>query len=172
MNYCIHCFTDYIGIISQTPGPVEQQLLRQVADIIRRCEDELSISFVFSGTNVSQLMDRRISDTSTASTISTHTHATPMPASTTGLTSPSAVARIPFLLPQSPAQTRNMPEQPIQFRTVPWDMPPSQTPSSDWIDWCTIFPVPPHMQLPDSTCDEPNDGNYVPMWTGTGTQWT
>ncbi|KAF2826317.1 hypothetical protein CC86DRAFT_27981 [Ophiobolus disseminans] len=153
----------------QLPGAVEQQLLRQVAQIIRRCEDDMLNSFDASTLLVPSLTDRRSSDTSTLSNISTQPGTqVPTPAAERNMGSLPSQEIPPIdtdtLIPTWHNHWQSSfrpPEQPIHLTSVPRDAPPTQTPTSDWIDWDAIFPSAP----PDSSCTEPFSAFSVPMWT-------
>ncbi|KAF2031671.1 hypothetical protein EK21DRAFT_35713, partial [Setomelanomma holmii] len=137
---------ELVTTAGQLPGPVEQQLLQQVAQIIRRCEDELLSSFDTSTLPVPSLSDRRTSTTSTLSSTSTQpvTHneqPAPLNANTSRIMSLSVTAVTDPPDPTTPR--RRQPEQQTSFRAVPWDHAPAPTPSSEWIDWDAIFPPGP-----------------------------
>ncbi|KAH7089661.1 hypothetical protein FB567DRAFT_618902 [Paraphoma chrysanthemicola] len=167
---------ELINTAGQLPGAVEQQLLHQVAHIIRRCEDDLLSSFDASTLSVPSLSDRRTSTSSTTSTMSTPPNPRP------GRRPPSPLAATteePDTIPPSapiysnlpsathdgswhvaPGQRQREPEPAVNFRSVPWDHAPAPTPSSEWIDWDAIFPPGP-----DTVCNEALAGFSVPMWT-------
>jgi hypothetical protein len=150
---------------NQHPGPVEQQLLRQVADIIRRCEDDLLSSFEPSNLFVPPLSDRRSSDTSTISDRASLIQ-TPAPeprrdsemAIQSSRATESAASGMPVVRHE---YQQSSPEPPVQFRSTPWDVAPAQTPSSEWIDWDAIFPSAPA----ESGCNAAPPFFSVPMWT-------
>jgi hypothetical protein len=159
---------ELVNTAGQLSGPVEQQLLRQVAQIIRRCEDDLLSSFDTSSMIVPSLVNRRASDTSTASTLSTQ----PTPSSTAPMPAQPRVSRLTTSFPppvpnamdsaawqEQAGRTQRAPEQQGQIGPGPWDQPSTQTPSSEWIDWDAIFPPP------NSACNEAFTGFSMPMWT-------
>lgn len=163
---------ELVSTAGQLLGPVEQQLLQQVAQIIRRCEDDLLNSFETSAQPVPLLSDRRTSTTSTVSTSSTqpqsHPESTAPPAmEAPQVASPSGPA---FTDPSNPTHNgswytapgprRREPEPAVHFRSVPWDHTSAPTPSSEWIDWDAIFPPGP-----DTVCIEPVPSLSVPLWT-------
>jgi hypothetical protein len=129
-------------------------------------------SFDSSSMTVPSLVDRRASDTSTASTLSTqHTpnNETHMPTytgasnaqssrvpSAQGQTYSDGSARWPHQPVRSP---RIAPEQPVTFGPVSWEHLPTPNPLSQWIDLDAIF------QSTEETCNEPFAEFAVPMWT-------
>lgn len=150
-----------MAVAEHTPGPIEQQLLQQVAGIIRRCEDELLNSFEGLDAMAPALTDRRSSIISTASTISTRPDATTMSAPS-DLRDHAAVDAS-GLWQQTQTHLQSTPPQPGQITQIPT----SQTPSSDWIDWDVIFPPGCDGQLPDHISTGLFMGFSEPMWTRT-----
>ncbi|KAH7411616.1 hypothetical protein DE146DRAFT_627672 [Phaeosphaeria sp. MPI-PUGE-AT-0046c] len=146
--------TELVNTAQRLPGPVEQQLLHQVAGIIRRCENDLLTS-LDSSSNLSipawsaSGNVRRESDVS-----STPSNGTPMP----GYNSRPAVADP---LPVDDPTIWLSPEGQIPaFRPVPWGLGGGQDAISSWPNWENIFPAP------GETCGE-GLGEYgvaMPMW--------
>jgi hypothetical protein len=152
---------ELITAAEQTPGPIEQQLLQQVAGIIRRCEDELLSSFEGPDAMAPSLTDRRGSTISNASTNSTRPDATSMPAPSNPHNHHSSEISGQWQHYQNHIQ--DTPAQPV----APAQVPPSQTPSTDWIDWDAIFPPGCDGQLQGQISNEPFVGFSDSMWTRT-----
>ncbi|KAH6216553.1 hypothetical protein HBI42_126390 [Parastagonospora nodorum] len=64
---------ELLSTAGQLPHPVEHQLLHQVANIVRRCEEELLNPLTRTSLDAPPLSSRRASDTSTLSSWSQHT---------------------------------------------------------------------------------------------------
>ena len=162
-------------------GPVEQQLLRQVADIIRRCERELLRPAEASLGDV-PTSERRTSYGSTTSAGSVISSPHPMmpigppalglgrramhilpsrpPQDTCNITTPpygSAATPMPGSAP-----VQYMAEPAVEFMPIVWD---EQTYSAfgDSLDWDTVFSVGPHGQGPGSET-EPFSTISAPMY--------
>lgn len=135
----------------QLSGPVQQQLLQQVASIIRRCEEDLLNSFDATNLAVPVLSYRRASDTSTLSTVSGQ-HTPQNPTLMNGnLGPPGSTARLQypvpdttyadsFTWPEEPSHQRVALEQQGRFRSVMWDQPQSLDPIAEWIDIDAMIP--------------------------------
>jgi hypothetical protein len=135
-------------VAEHTPGPIEQQLLHQVAGIIRRCEDELLSSFEGLDATAPALTDRRGSTTSNASTISTRPDVT--------TTSDPSTSH-----DQTGADTSGQCQQfadHVRITPVQLPVPPWQTPSGYCIDWDSLFPLSCDGQLQGHDSNEPYVG--------------
>ncbi|CAO2648652.1 Nn.00g079190.m01.CDS01 [Neocucurbitaria sp. VM-36] len=160
----------------QMPGPVEQQLLQQVAHIIRRCEDDLLNPPEPTVENAIP-PDRRSSDTSAASTGSTGIDShrnlipTPRPAPFPAAGPSSSVPLVPFnrleletdryQSPAADVRTRYTPEPIVEFTPVIWD---EQTYRAfDSIEWELTFP--PAQQIQPTNTNGPWTAFSAPMWT-------
>lgn len=64
---------ELLNTAGQLPHPVEHQLLHQVANIVRRCEEELLNPLARTSLDAPPLSSRRTSDTSSLSSWSQHT---------------------------------------------------------------------------------------------------
>lgn len=154
---------------------MEQNLLRQVAGIIRRCENELLNTLypaqVALGEPVMQAsMEHVPGDANANHSSQTHGPSGPrMAGSTGGLHPPSsttATIHRPQLAPGNITQPSGqqmmqgqqyLPDTPGQGSGLPWD-------SSEWIDWNAVFPPVPEAQVPDRG-EQFQSLNVTPVWT-------
>lgn len=131
---------------------MEQNLLRQVAGIIRRCEDELlNTLYPAQGALPESAMQAYLDSTprdAAAANISGGLHAASSAPSSSSFTRnmqrPQAGSST---LTQSSEQQmvqgqQYTPDAPGQGTGLPWD-------SSEWIDWNAVFPPGPDVQGPD-----------------------
>ncbi|KAF2797275.1 hypothetical protein K505DRAFT_334452 [Melanomma pulvis-pyrius CBS 109.77] len=157
----------------QETGPVEQNLLRQVADIIQRCESELLSSLhpvpvpthshpqpSLPPTTQQPPPPSPYPSNPLLSRPSTQPppRARPAPATTTG---GYQNARIPIT---APSQFFPEPPPAAQNTSFMWEEHP-QTPSSEWIDWNAVFPP----AAPETQVQERGQGPLTtlatPVWT-------
>jgi len=131
----------------QEAGPVEQSLLRQVADIIQRCESDLLASFH----QVDTSQPNQSTPAHQQATIDT-LHPSPhqnvpashsqsvyaLPRAPTAPTSEQHYINIPITAPHLLSEHHYS----IHNGQMVWD-DPSQTPLSEWIDWNAVFPPGP-----------------------------
>ncbi|KAF2268933.1 hypothetical protein CC78DRAFT_575476 [Lojkania enalia] len=154
----------------QASGPVEQNMLRQVAGIIQRCENELLDEFYQTTLRMQQ-----------QASISTPNPAPNFPPpSRLSSTRHSSQTNIAPLSSKTPLNASGRPEHSIPLPghspvTMPsyFSDPPAQpleefgweelqAPSSDWIDWNAVFPPTPGMQIERS---EPAPLLSTPVWS-------
>ncbi|KAF2118642.1 hypothetical protein BDV96DRAFT_360518 [Lophiotrema nucula] len=145
----------------QEAGPVEQGLLRQVAEIIRRCETELLDAFY--GTSAQHVAANaslsQPPETPTTAPIplsrpappASH-HQQPAPVSRDSLR-PDAALHMPRGLPDA-AQYPN---------DAPMDFPAGWDDSFQWIDWNAVFPPGPELQAAER--NEPAPLLSTPVWS-------
>ena len=132
----------------QETGPVEQNLLRQVADIIQRCESDILSSFNPAPAPNPPQFQQSVPTTRNATPVSAFnvsrrgsaqlTAHAPAPPPTSAPPHPNAI--IPITAP-----SEFFPEPPpssAQYPSFEWHEHP-QTPSSEWIDWNAVFPLGP-----------------------------
>ena len=129
-------------------GPVEQNLLRQVADIIQRCESDLLSSFNPAPALNPPQFQQSVPTTRHPTPVSSssisrrgsaqHTARAPAPPPTS--TSPNRNANMPIAPPSHFFHEPLLPSvqyPPLDLHDIP------QTPSSEWIDWNALFPPGP-----------------------------
>ncbi|KAF1844509.1 uncharacterized protein K460DRAFT_309456 [Cucurbitaria berberidis CBS 394.84] len=156
----------------QVPGPIEQQLLQRVAQIIRRCENDL-LNLPEPSIENAMLPDRLANSTSTTTpSVSTdphsHTHFTAMSAPT----SRSIPRAAPFnsaTLEANRSNTATMQvraryitEPAVNITPVVWDEQIYDT-FDDGIDWDMVFMREPEIQ--HSGGNGPLTALATPMWT-------
>ncbi|KAF1938827.1 hypothetical protein EJ02DRAFT_270547 [Clathrospora elynae] len=137
--------------VGQVPGPIEQQLLQRVAQIIRRCEHEL-LSQGQPSPTLGFCSDRRASNSSIASVGSVAAGSLQV---TPVLARVHAMAHSHVNLPQYPIPPtqetmQHIPDPTVDFSQVVWD---DQTYSafSLGIEWDGIFPPAPETQQPGNS---------------------
>ncbi len=145
---------ELLSTAGQTSGPVEQQLLRQVADIIRRCETELlqpaaqEPAFLpSSSVDAFASSERRTSYSSTTSAESSlisssyhHHHLNPTSHSFSPLRQDSCTSnnlQVPQQHQYGPPAAVNEPA--INFGPVDWE-PSYSGAFGEGLDWDVIFP--------------------------------
>jgi polyhydroxyalkanoate synthesis regulator phasin len=158
---------------AQAGGAVEQNLLRQVAGIIRRCEDELlnTLYPTQSSAQEPSMTNYSMEGTTTNSQPTSNSPSSQNPSARrpSGLQQGSSSAFLhiqqhqqqlnpdnPRQIPdQSMAGQQYLPDVPNQGSGLPWD-------SSEWIDWNAVFPPGPEIQGHDR--GEPLH-MVAPVWT-------
>jgi len=158
---------ELMSTAGQLPHPVEHQLLHQVANIVRRCEEELLDPLARTSFDAPPLSSRRTSDTSSLSSWSQHTPYHPNSihydlnnprSSRLPIQSPTHVDGFAWLEERNHQQAGT--EQPGPFAPVTWEQLHALDAITEWNDSEVLS------LLPERVCGDDVITNFP---TGMGT---